>query len=174
MLFGHHDTCLELLKSGSDVNKIETSNGFSPLLLAIQEGHERIVGLLLNFGANIFYKSPTIGLNAVEFASKLGHKRIEKYLSNFFREKNLSPANPGILDGPATINKLLEQKPATSTIDDILKNLNLIKYSYCFQNINLEEFKQLSDKDLKDLGISLIGPRRKLSSAIASLDLTKN
>jgi hypothetical protein len=61
-----------------------------------------------------------------------------------------------------------------SGIDDILKDLNLSKYSTCFQTLNFEEFKDLTDNDLKDLGISLIGPRRKLSSRIASLNSTQN
>ena len=67
----------------------------------------------------------------------------------------------------------LNQK-TVSGIDDILKNLNLSKYSTCFQTLNFEEFKDLTDNDLKDLGISLIGPRRKLSSRIASLNSTQN
>ena len=68
---------------------------------------------------------------------------------------------------------LPNQKPVNG-IDDILKDLNLSKYSTCFQTLNFEEFKDLTDNDLKDLGISLIGPRRKLSSRIASLNSTQN
>ena len=67
----------------------------------------------------------------------------------------------------------LNQK-TVSGIDDILKDLNLSKYSSCFKAINFEEFKDLTDNDLKDLGISLIGPRRKLSSRIASLNSSQN
>ena len=63
---------MELLKTGSDVNKVENEHGSSPLHLAIQEGHERIVELLINFGSNLSYKSPKYGLNALELSSKLG------------------------------------------------------------------------------------------------------
>ena len=67
---------MELLKAGSDVNKVENEHGLSPLHLAIQEGHERIVELLINFGSNLSYKSQKIGLNALELASKLGKESL--------------------------------------------------------------------------------------------------
>ena len=87
---------------------------------------------------------------------------------SFLQHKKRGQKNSGILDGPKKIQKLFDKKPE-STINDILSDLNLIKYSYCFQEMNFDEFKELSDSDLKDLGISLIGPRRKLSSKIAKL-----
>ena len=89
-------------------------------------------------------------------------------MTSFLQQKDRSLKNSGILDGPEKIQKFLDKKPE-STINDILSELNLIKYSYCFQEMNFDEFKELNDSDLKDLGISLIGPRRKLSSKIANL-----
>ena len=143
--------------------------------LAIED-FNKAIELKADFSKSWFHRATSKLQAAYLMQSQEKQNKIDEALEDFQRALELDPdgENPGILDGPASINKLLEQKPAASTIDDILKNLNLIKYSYCFQNINLEEFKQLSDKDLKDLGISLIGPRRKLSSAIASLDITKN
>ena len=76
--------------------------------------------------------------------------------------------------GNSMVIFLLQNQKPVSGIDDILKDLNLSKYSTCFQTLNFEEFKDLTDNDLKDLGISLIGPRRKLSSKIASLNSTQN
>ena len=87
---------------------------------------------------------------------------------SFLQHKKRGQKNSGILDGPEKIKKNFDKKPE-STINDILSETNLIKYSYCFQEMNFDEFKELSDSDLKDLGISLIGPRRKLSSKIAKL-----
>ena len=138
--------------------------------LAIQEGHERIVELLVNVGSDLSYKLPNNGSNAIDLASKLGQKRIEKFLKVFSCHKRIPQQIPGILDGPEKANKLSLSQKKVAEIDVVLKDLNLTKYSPCFQAMNFEEFKKLTDNDLKDLGVSLIGPRRKLSSKIASLN----
>ena len=90
------------------VYKVENINGFSPLHLAIEQGHERIVELLVNFGADLLYKSPKSGLNATQLASKLGQDRIVKFLTFYSHKKKVSPENPGIRDGPEKANKLLK------------------------------------------------------------------
>ena len=91
------------------VYKVENINGFSPLHLAIEQGHERIVELLVNFGADLLYKSSKSGLNATQLASKLGQDRIVKFLK-FYSQKKKVPKQeiPRILDGPEKANKLLK------------------------------------------------------------------
>ena len=51
----------------------------------------------------------------------------------------------------------------------VLKDLQLEKYKENFENVTYDKFKELTDSDLKDLGISLLGPRRKLTQAIDQL-----
>ena len=96
MLYGHYDTCLELLKAGSDVNRVESEHGLSPLHLAIQEGHERIVELLLNFGSNLLYKPPNNGLNAIEWASKLGQEPLYYIDIRKKRQEIYVPVGPSL------------------------------------------------------------------------------
>ena len=56
---------------------------------------------------------------------------------------------------------------------DLLKELGLEKYheNFCDADVkDIEKFKTLTDEDLKDkIGISLLGPRRKLTTAIHCL-----
>ncbi|XP_041470714.1 ankyrin repeat and SAM domain-containing protein 3-like isoform X1 [Lytechinus variegatus] len=52
---------------------------------------------------------------------------------------------------------------------ELLESLGLIKYLHIFeeQEIDLRVFLTLTDCDLKEVGIKLMGPRRKLTNAIA-------
>ena len=54
-------------------------------------------------------------------------------------------------------------------MEDFLKSIGVEKYKETFEQkgIDLDQLLQMSDEELKDLGITLLGPRRKLTSAIA-------
>ena len=59
--------------------------------------------------------------------------------------------------------------PALS-VTDFLKEADVEKYSSLFaaQQIDtMEKLLRLTDNDLKEMGVTLMGPRRKLTSAIA-------
>lgn len=58
-------------------------------------------------------------------------------------------------------------KPETLT--ELLLQLGLLKYQTIFeeQDVDLQVFLSLTDNDLKEIGIKLFGPRRKMTSAIA-------
>lgn len=58
-----------------------------------------------------------------------------------------------------------------STIEELLKKLNLSKYEEQFaeQEIDLPTFLTLDDSDLKEIGIATIGARKKLHAAIQEL-----
>ena len=62
------------------------------------------------------------------------------------------------------------------SLSSLLKTLNLEKYEQVLKEAgvtDLETFAILSDTDLKDtIGISLLGPRRKMTSAIEKLRVT--
>ena len=133
------------------------------MLLAAEEGHERVVELLLQFGANPYYKTPD-GSTAYLLACRKNHERLMVFLKPFHL--------PNIMQGPElTKNLVKEQIEAPLSIETILNELNLTKYSSHFQDMKMETFKNLKEEDLKGLGISLIGPRRKISSAIAKMNL---
>ena len=153
MIFGHFDTCIELLEADSDPNLCNKSRK-SLLICAAELGHERIVELLITFGANPFHIDDQ-GDSASSAALKKGHQRISSNLQKL--------TSPGIHLGPFLMKK------TSKSIHSVLAELNLEKYQANFANLTFEDFKKLTESDLKDLGISLIGPRRKISSAIGNL-----
>ena len=63
-----------------------------------------------------------------------------------------------------------------SSLSSLLKTLNLEKYEQVLKEAgvtDLETFATLRDIDLKDtMGITLLGPRRKMTSAIEKLRVT--
>jgi ankyrin repeat protein len=167
---GHMDACHALLDAGSNVNVSVRSdlNALTPLLLAAQDGHERIVELLLRYGADPGYTA-TSGDNAISLALKQGHERIAR----FVKAKKATKVCPGVWDGPAQAEQLMSMKKKPTAfphdLPTLLRDLKLDKYQENFQNVTLEIFLEMSDDDLKTLGISLLGPRRKLTAAIEQL-----
>ncbi|XP_070548274.1 LOW QUALITY PROTEIN: ankyrin repeat and SAM domain-containing protein 3-like [Ptychodera flava] len=59
--------------------------------------------------------------------------------------------------------------PPFKDLAELLESLNLSKYYHTFveQDVDLKIFLTLTDNDLKEVGIKLFGPRRKMTSAIA-------
>lgn len=155
--FGHYECCKTLLELDSDPNVLEMTRDFTPLLLAVEQGHERIVELLLSYGADLDYVSPS-GSTVFSVAKANGHER----LFLFFKSSKITAQSP-----PALKN----HTAAASKIEVILHQLNLKKYSNHFENMDFDAFMHLSEEDLRALGISLVGPRRKLISAISKLQL---
>ncbi|XP_077985177.1 ankyrin repeat and SAM domain-containing protein 3-like [Glandiceps talaboti] len=60
-------------------------------------------------------------------------------------------------------------EPPFKDLGELLESLNLSKYNHVFdeQDVDLKIFLTLTDNDLKEVGIKLFGPRRKMTSAIA-------
>ena len=115
-------------------------------MLAAQSGHERLVELLIKSGSDPSYKTSK-GQTAFHLARENGHDRLASILAQ--------------LIGPPMVTK-----NPKNNVTDILEELKLTKYQKHFHGIEFEKFLKLTDEDLKDLGISLIGPRRKLTSLI--------
>ena len=89
---------------------------------------------------------------------------------------------PSILAGPADVEGRLAKKnvqtaeaatvvpPPSLSVTEFLKQADVEKYSALFEErkiVTMEELLRLTDEDLKDMGLKLMGPRRKLTSAIA-------
>ena len=107
-----------------------------------------------------------------------GHERISRYLSKMSRS---AASLPSILAGPADVEGRLSKKNVQRTgeatvpspslsVTEFLKQADVEKYSALFEErkiVTMEELLRLTDNDLKDIGLKLMGPRRKLTSAIA-------
>lgn len=139
---GHYESSLLLISYGSDL-KAETSEELTPLLLAAQSGHERIVELLIKSGSNPRFQTSK-GQAAFHLAKENGHDRLASILRQFVTK----PTNQ------------------LKNVAQVLEECNLTKYQNHFQGIEFDSFLQLTDEDLKNLGISLVGPRRKLTCLI--------
>ncbi|GFR86517.1 ankyrin repeat and SAM domain-containing protein 3 [Elysia marginata] len=76
---------------------------------------------------------------------------------------------------PQPLNPTVQQSPVVANNDgpkdlkDMLGQLGLLKYLDKFeeQDVDLQVFLSLTDNDLKELGIKLFGPRKKMTNAIA-------
>lgn len=158
--FGHYESCRMLLELGSNPNVLEISRQLTPLLLAVEQGHERIVELLLQHGADLDYVSPQ-GSTVISIAKETGNERLYVFFLKLQQSSNV--VLPPLLPVPPSKNR--------SKINAILAQLNLEKYGSHFQNVDFDTFVKLSETDLRELGITLVGPRRKLTSAISKLQL---
>lgn len=91
---------------------------------------------------------------------------------------------PSILAGPATVEGRLSKKsvlavedtrqagtgPPPLSVTEFLKQADVEKYCALFEErqiVTIGELLRLTDDDLKEMGLTLMGPRRKLTSAIA-------
>lgn len=171
---GHADLTQILLEAGSDPNAIEESRGLSPLMMACQEGHELIVQHLIHFGAHISYNN-ILGENARTISANRGHERIVKFLKKI--QKATQP-QPSVLDGPAQLAEKMKRNKdfqcsggggLNKSLKSFLIEVGVDKYVPFFEekSVTLEQLLSMTDEDLKELGIDLMGPRRKLTSAIA-------
>ncbi|XP_071498180.1 ankyrin repeat and SAM domain-containing protein 3-like [Diadema antillarum] len=82
----------------------------------------------------------------------------------------VSPLQPDLSRGEGS--EVMEEKVTSYPFTDLaglLGSLGLTKYLHIFeeQEIDLRVFLTLTDSDLKEVGIRLMGPRRKLTNAIA-------
>ncbi|GFN80886.1 ankyrin repeat and sam domain-containing protein 3 [Plakobranchus ocellatus] len=73
---------------------------------------------------------------------------------------------------PQALNSAIRTPPndeGPQDIKDMLSQLGLLKYLDKFeeQDVDLQVFLSLTDNDLKELGIKLFGPRKKMTNAIA-------
>jgi hypothetical protein len=103
-----------------------------------------------------------------------GHERIARYLTKASRSTTSAQSVPSVLAGPAAVQQRLKEKSeATATsmsVAHFLREADVAKYSPLFEEKavnNMGKMVSLTDTDLKEMGVNLMGPRRKLTSAIA-------
>ncbi|KAF0294417.1 Ankyrin repeat and SAM domain-containing protein 3 [Amphibalanus amphitrite] len=184
---GHRATVELLLAEGANANALDRQRGYTPLLLAAAAGHELIVFALIRHGANVQLRLPS-GASARELAETGGHERVSQLLAEYDASEPPTPtARPA--DGAAFAALRRDAPPAgaadsgrTAAASDqqqqqqqpadlaaLLATVGLQKYQPVLerQEVDLQVFLVMTDDDLKEAGITLLGPRRKMTSAIA-------
>jgi len=93
-----------------------------------------------------------------ELRIKSSRKKLPNAQPNLSQRPMLKPPSecPFKFDGPLTLS-------------DALNSIGMIKYEHLFtqQDIDLHVFLTLNDQDLKEIGVKLFGPRRKMTTCIA-------
>ncbi|XP_051024412.1 ankyrin repeat and SAM domain-containing protein 3 isoform X3 [Acomys russatus] len=100
-------------------------------------------------------------------------KQTKSYLKNKCRYSNSDshwPSSTGSACTPGSESQA--EKPAYSGPQDLatlLEQIGCLKYLQVFeeQDVDLRIFLTLTESDLKEIGITLFGPKRKMTSAIA-------
>jgi ankyrin repeat protein len=69
-----------LIELGADVNKA-TDDGWTPLAIAVQEGHEAVVWALIELGADV-NKATEDGVTPLAIAVQEGHTAIVQILND--------------------------------------------------------------------------------------------
>ncbi|XP_049441685.1 bicaudal C homolog 2 [Epinephelus fuscoguttatus] len=103
------------------------------------------------------------------------------FASSTNRSRNDKPLESSYFDGVCSSRRAStcsQRSPSPQMIDDLpelLSQLGLIKYIDVFeqQEIDYQTFLTLSDEDLKEVGISTFGARRKMLLAISDLNRSK-
>jgi ankyrin repeat protein len=78
VLFGNIEAVKQHLAAGTDVNAKEEEEGMTPLIVAVGEGHKKIIELLIANGADVNAKSD-MG-TPLHLAAGFGHNEIAKLL----------------------------------------------------------------------------------------------
>lgn len=170
---GHQDVAETLLRGGSSPNVTEHKKGYSALMIAAEDGNLSLVEMLLHYGADYIYTN-VIGDSARSVADRLGHDTIARcFLRLMMKNSGGQSTFPSSLEGPARVDLLLTQrkmeKRENMTLARFLNEIGLDKYHQVFvdQEIDFQVLLTLTDSELKQVGISLLGPRRKITGAIA-------
>ena len=166
--WGHLQVAQDLLVAGSDPSTTEHTRGHSLLMMAAEEGNIAMVELLLSFSADTSYRT-VLGDTAVTVAEARGHQALARII---IKSSSSSPSTSS-LSAPARMRRLMEEQrlsasPSPSSLADLLGQLGLDKYGEMFlqNDIDLPLLLTMSDQHLRQIGITKLGPRRKLTAAI--------
>uniref|UniRef100_A0A0A9XG06 Ankyrin repeat and MYND domain-containing protein 2 n=1 Tax=Lygus hesperus TaxID=30085 RepID=A0A0A9XG06_LYGHE len=124
----------------SIINTQEYTHGYTPLMYSASQGDIEMAKALLRLGADTTMQDAK-GRTAIELS---------------------------ILNGFKTIYWML-QFYGKFTIQDVLAEAGLEKYTGLFANTTSEELLLMDDNDLKKLGMKLLGPRKKLTLTIEKI-----
>jgi len=80
--FKRYDVAQRCLDAGIVLNETKRKSGMLPLLLAACFGDEKMVSLLLQYGASL-EATDRSGMNAIAYAQKLGQKKMVTFLEAY-------------------------------------------------------------------------------------------
>ncbi|KAM7315566.1 ankyrin repeat and SAM domain-containing protein 3 isoform X1 [Ixodes scapularis] len=187
-VFGQAAIVQLLVDAGVNIHCVEHFGGYSPLAIAAAEHHESIVNILLsvNSAGHCFQGSRL--LQAANLESNMSRSPVRDDAKRLptARGKTVQPPSVQSLlhryvnltlgsGEPQALQKSsyscinIPPREEVSSLGDLLDHLGLSKYHPVFQEqgIDLRTFLTFGDSELKEAGIKLVGPRRKMSVAIA-------
>lgn len=186
-----HKSMVEtLLDRGCNIEHADRKSGWTPLLLAVQERNEAIVELLVQRGANVDVLDKTNN-SATQLAQQQPVSTAILHVLEAALRRKRGSADP-VLRGEAGLSLGCEslsldaeddirtsqtpppgtaRLPTFNTIEQFLTYLNLQKYIALFQKqkISFEMVLEMDEAQLKAIGLSLFGPRRKIYFAAQRL-----
>jgi len=175
---GHELVVKQLLKNGSNP-AIKDKQGDDAISLAMEYGHVQIAQIIENAKKSNLtsnYKSdqkcnssggPSILAGPKAFAQMTGLGSDGRPHVN-----NNNNVPVFLQDNPQTNTEFVQQQQAKwngpKNLEALLKQIDCVKYLSFFdkQGIDLQVFLTLTEPELKEVGITLFGPRRKMMSAI--------
>ncbi|XP_045132282.1 ankyrin repeat and SAM domain-containing protein 3-like [Portunus trituberculatus] len=179
---GQRGSVHTLLRHRANANACERESGMTPLMHAARLGDAGTVEVLLRAGASTTLTNHQ-GHTAARVAQDAGFPGIAATITQWAAQ---GPNGPSLLDGPATLEAKLghsmtpKSRAATAPsvdnasvqptdLETLLDQVGLSSYLPVFheQDVDLQIFLTLTDQDLKECGIQKLGPRRKMTSAIA-------
>ena len=138
---------------------VEHCRGFTPLMWASSEGHEKVVEVLISFGACPDYSHPLTGQTAVQLASDKGHQGVVQRLRRHM-----------VLPNEVDMAEVHHHLEVPTDLASMLTGLGLAKYIPVLQSKgvdSLDTFVVMADHELRQAGVRLLGPRKKMLAAIA-------
>ncbi|XP_037777805.1 ankyrin repeat and SAM domain-containing protein 3-like [Penaeus monodon] len=181
---GHHSVVDTLLRYRANPNSCERRTGMTPLMYGAQHGNSSIVTTLLKGGALVSLTTHQ-GHTAARIAQDADYHAIAAIITQWGLQGENGPSLP---DGPAAVEARLSQhaqlqprcrgnavpsvdsaRVIPTDLETLLNQLSLGPYMSVFkeQDVDLQMFLTLTDQELKECGIHKLGPRRKMTSAIA-------
>ncbi|GJQ78328.1 hypothetical protein Trydic_g3745, partial [Trypoxylus dichotomus] len=100
-----------LLNRGYAVNKPDR-DGFTPLMVAICNGDEQIMGWLLRSGADVNFEANDSGLTALYIAALIGDLRMVNKLLDYGANKNMNTSDD-VFESCMKLAQLYSLKPST-------------------------------------------------------------
>ncbi|KAI5752716.1 hypothetical protein M8J77_019726 [Diaphorina citri] len=171
---------LAILKAVYDerIVNAEDENGWTPLYHAVNVGFEPGIHYLLQHKANINHRDKN-GWTALMLAASNGAQNVIHILIQYNADKTIINNEEESAEDivikysrrSSLVSLLQLETPASDCLAKLLHELNLDKYYTVFQRqrIGLRDFARMNENDLKNAGITLLGPRRKMYLAICKL-----
>ncbi|XP_066131132.1 ankyrin repeat and SAM domain-containing protein 3 isoform X3 [Saccopteryx bilineata] len=118
-------------------------------------------------GRGLCYRDVTSPINDRDVESSSSSSREEQALCAHRGAVQSSSSNEGLARAPGVSSEASVE--SNEDLATLLEQIGCLKYLQLFeeQDVDLRIFLTLTESDLKEIGITLFGPKRKMTSAIA-------